>query len=80
MMGSESLLSLSEITVTPPPETPGKITNTTTSEPDVDELIEKWRNLDVGILSEETKHITSQRITFGFLIFLFFTERTAMPS
>lgn len=70
-MGSESSLSLSEITVTPPPETPSKITNTTASEPHVDELIEKWRNLDVGNLPEETKHIRSQRITFAFLMFFF---------
>jgi hypothetical protein len=50
MMGSESSLSLSEITVTPPPETPSKVTITAASEPHVDELIEKWRNLDVGNL------------------------------
>ncbi|CAO3668733.1 unnamed protein product [Umbelopsis ramanniana] len=76
MMGSESSLSLSEITVTPPPETPSKITNTTTSEPDVDELIEKWRNLDNGLpcLLEKTR----QDISVSKEALSFFKKRAAI--
>jgi hypothetical protein len=48
MMGSDGSLSLSEISGLPlPSEPPAKVSNATT-EADVDDLIEKWRNLDVG--------------------------------
>lgn len=73
MMGSESSLSLSEITVTPPPETLIKNTKTTASEPDVDELIEKWRNLDVGsfIRKNNVHEIAANNICFPHVSFYF---------